>query len=131
MLEKGKKVGEYLLLEKLGAGGFGEVWKAEKRTELSVSYFALKFFRPKDDDAIDLEIVKKEVQTWQSLSGLQNVISVIEANKFEDYVYIVSEFAEGGSLEKWLKDNGGKANSPEEAVSITRQILQGLEGMHG
>lgn len=131
MLEKNKKVGEYTLLEKLGAGNFGEVWKAEKRTELSVSYFALKFFRPKDDDSIDLAIVKKEVQTWQSLNGLQNVISVIEANKFENYVYIVSEFAEGGSLEKWLKDNGGKARSYEEAVAFTRQILQGLEGMHG
>lgn len=131
MLEKGKKVGEYVLLGKLGAGSFGEVWKAEKRTELSVSYFALKFFRPKDDDAIDLEIVKKEVRTWQSLSGLQNVISVSYADKFEEYVYIVSDYAEGGSLEKWLKQRGGKAASPEEAVAITRQILQGLEGMHG
>ncbi len=130
MLEKGKKVGEYVLLEKLGAGGFGEVWKAEKRTELSTSHFALKFFRPKDDDTIDLEIVKKEIQTWQNLSGLPNVISVIEANKFEDYVFIVSEFAEGGSLEKWLKANDGKAKSPAEAVAITRQILQGLEAMH-
>lgn len=131
MLGKGKRVGDYVLLEKLGAGGFGEVWKAEKRTELSTSYFALKFFRPKDDDAIDVEIVKKEIQTWQNLSGLPNVISVIEANRFEDYVFIVSEFAEGGSLEKWLKANGGKASSHEEAVTITRQILQGLEGMHG
>lgn len=130
MLEKNKKVGEFTLLEKLGTGGFGEVWKAEKRTELSVSYFALKFFRPDDNEKFDLDGIKKEVQTWQTLSGLPNVISVIEANFFENYVYIVSDFAESGSLEKWLKDNSGKANSVEEAVIITRQILKGLEGMH-
>ena len=130
MLKRDKQVGEYILVEKLGTGGFGEVWKAEKRTKLSVSFFALKFFRPNDGEKIDLETVKKEVQTWQSLSGLPNIISVIEANIFEDFVYIVSDFAEGGSLEKWLKDNGGKANSLEEAIIITRQILQGLEGMH-
>jgi formylglycine-generating enzyme required for sulfatase activity len=130
MLEKDKKVGEYYLVEKLGSGGFGEVWKAEKRSALSISYFALKFFRPNKDAKIDLGSVKKEVQVWQTLSGLPNVISVIEANIFEDYVYIVSDFAEGGSLEDWLKANGGKANSVEEAVTLTKQILQGLEGMH-
>lgn len=130
MLEKDKKVGDYILVEKLGSGGYGEVWKAEKRTSLSISNFALKFFRPNEDEKIDLKSVRKEVETWQTLSGLPNVISVIEANIFENYVYIVSDFAEGGSLEQWLKENGGKANSFEEAVTITRQILHGLEGMH-
>ena len=53
MLKKGRKIGEYLLLNQVGSGGFGDVWKAEKRTALDVNYFALKFFRPKDD-GIDL-----------------------------------------------------------------------------
>jgi formylglycine-generating enzyme required for sulfatase activity len=33
-------------------------------------------------------------------------------------------------LEKWLKDNGGKASSQEEAVKITLQVLTGLENLH-
>ena len=130
MLKRDKQVGEYILIEKLGSGGFGEVWKAEKRTVLSVSYFAIKFFRADNDEEIDINAVKREVEIWQKLSGLPHVISVIEANQFEEFVYIVSEFADGGSLDKWLTDNHGMANSHDQAVAIVSQVLLGLESMH-
>jgi serine/threonine protein kinase len=53
---------------------------------------------------------------------LPNVISVIEADFVEDYIYIVSEFADGGSLQRWLAANGGKARSVEQAVTIVLEI---------
>ena len=130
MLEKGRKVGDYILLEKLGAGGFGDVWKAEKRTVLDVNHFALKFFRPKDD-RIDFDKIGKELGVWKRLKGLPHIISVIELDQFEDYVYVISDFADGGSLEGWLKDTpSGKASSQAEAVKITLEILTGLENLH-
>jgi formylglycine-generating enzyme required for sulfatase activity len=129
MLEKGKKVGEYVLLEKLGAGGFGDVWKAEKRTALDVNYFALKFFRPKED-GVDFDKIGKELAVWKQLKGLPHIISVIELDRFEEYVYVVSDFADGGSLEKWLKNNDGKARTEAEAVQIVLEILTGLENLH-
>ncbi|NJM53508.1 MAG: hypothetical protein HC846_09055 [Blastocatellia bacterium] len=49
-------------MEKLGTGGFGEVWKAEKRTSLSVSHFALKFFRPNDDEKLTLKVSEKRLK---------------------------------------------------------------------
>jgi serine/threonine-protein kinase PpkA len=130
MMEKGKKVGEYVLLEKLGAGGFGDVWKAEKRTALDINHFALKFFRPKQD-GVDFDKIGKELSVWKQLKGLPHIISVIELDRFEDYVYVVSDYADGGSLEKWLKTNGGKASSEAEAVQIALEILTGLENLHG
>jgi len=130
MLEREKKIGEYILIEKIGHGGFGDVWLAEKRTPLSVSQFALKFFRPAETNEFEIQTVQKEIETWQKLSGLPNVISVIEADYAEDYIYIVSEYADGGSLQKWLAVNGGKAQSIEQAVSIVLEILNGLEYLH-
>jgi len=130
MLEKGKKVGEYVLLEKLGSGGFGDVWKAEKRTVLDVNHFALKFFRPKED-GVDFDKIGKELAVWKRLRGLPHIISVIELDRFEDYVYVVSDYADGGSLEKYLKTNGGKARTEAEAVQIALEILTGLENLHG
>ena len=130
MLEKGRKIGEYILVEKIGHGGFGDVWLAEKRTPLSVSSFALKFFRPAETNEIEIQNVQREVEVWQKISGLPNVISVIEADYYEGYIYIVSEYADGGSLQKWLAARGGKAQSIEEAVSITLEILNGLDYLH-
>lgn len=128
MLSCGDRIGSYVLLNKVGSGGFGDVWKAEKRTALDVNYFALKFFRPKDDQ-INFENIRKELAVWKQLRGLGNIISVVELDRFEDYVYVVSDFAEGGSLENWFKQNK-KAESEVQAVEIVTQILQGLENLH-
>src|SRR5829696_8305979 len=129
MLKSGDQIGQFILLNKVGSGGFGDVWKAEKRTALDSNYFALKFFRPKDD-RIDFDKIGKELAVWKQLRGLPHIISVIELDRFEDYIYIVSDFADGGSLEKWFETNGGKASSEAEAIKITLQILTGLENLH-
>ena len=129
MLKKGAKIGEYTLLNYIGSGGFADVWKAEKKTALDVNYFALKFFRP-NNDGVDFDKVRKEINVWKQLKGLPHIISVTELDQFEDYVYVVSDFAEGGSLEDWLKANDGKASSIEEAIKITSDILVGLENLH-
>lgn len=128
MLRKGEKIGEYVLLDKVGSGGFGDVWKAEKRTRVDVNHFALKFFRPRDD-SFDFSKISKEVSVWKQLRGLPHIISVIELDQFDDYIYVVSDFADGGSLERWLNQNG-KASSLDEAVKITLEILTGLEKLH-
>lgn len=129
MLNKGDQIGQFILLNKVGSGGFGDVWKAEKRTALDINHFALKFFRPKDD-RLDFDKIGKELSVWKQLKGLPHIISVIELDRFDDYVYVVSDFADGGSLENWLKDNGDKASSQAEAVKITLEILRGLENLH-
>ena len=130
MLQAGTKIGEYTLVEKLGRGAFSDVWLAEKRTPLSNTFFALKFFRPENADLIKIHEVQREIAVWQSVSGLPNIISVIEADFVEDYVYIVSEYADGGSLREWLKKRGGKAESIAQAVEIAGQILNGLKHLH-
>ena len=130
MLESGKKIGDYVLVEKIAHGAFGDVWKAEKQTPLSVMTFALKFFSPKEGENFKESDVQNEVEVWQSVTGLPNIISVIEADFAEGYIYIVSEYADGGSLQRWLAANGGKAHTVEQAVEIALEILNGLDYLH-
>jgi len=132
MLKEGLEIKDYTLKEFLGKGGFGDVWKARKSTDLFENEFefAIKFFRPEYARGINIERIKKEIEIWKRVSGASNIISVLDADRFENYIYIVSEYANGGTLEEWINANGGKAASPEQAVQIIMEILNGLENMH-
>jgi type I restriction enzyme R subunit len=122
---EGSQIGIYTLIRKLGSGGFGEVWLAERRTALLTTKVALKL--PLDEQ-VDLEAIRQEATLWEQASGHPNVLPIIEADIHDGQVIIVSEYAPDGSLEEWLKQNGKM--TVEKAVETTIQILDGLEFLH-
>lgn len=124
MPQKNDRIGSYILLEKIGRGGFGEVWLAEKRTSLITTRFALKL--PHKEE-VDLNIIRAEAEVWCSVSGHPNVLPIIEADIYNGQVVIASEYVQGGSLADWLADNDPPL---ESAVQLTRCILDGLEFLH-
>jgi formylglycine-generating enzyme required for sulfatase activity len=121
------RIGPYQLISKLGKGAFGEVWLAKNVIALAAREVALKI--PLDDE-IDLDTIRAEAAIWIKASGHANVLPIIEANVYDDYVVIASEYAPDGSLEQWLKNHGGRAPSIEAAIEITSGILAGLEYLH-
>jgi serine/threonine protein kinase len=127
MLRPGEQIGPYILTDKIGRGSFGVVWLAEKRTPLATTKVALKI--PHDDE-LDLEEIKQEAALWARASGHPNIIPIIEANIYDDHIVIVSEYASDGSLQEWLKRNGGAAPSMDAAIRVMLGILDGLEHLH-
>jgi serine/threonine protein kinase len=125
MFHEGQKIGSYKLLTKIGKGGFGEVWLAEKRSELVTKKVAVKL--PLEDQ-IDLETIKQEAELWEQASGHANVLPIIDADIIDGQVLIVSEYAEGGSLHDKLRREGKL--SIKQAVEMTIGILNGLEFLH-
>jgi serine/threonine protein kinase len=127
MFRDGQQIGPYTLVRKLGKGGFGEVWLAEKRTELVTKKVAVKL--PLEDQ-VNLDAIKREAALWEQASGHANVLPIIDADIYDGQVAIVSEYANGGSLHDWLKNNGGKSPSIEKAVDLMVGTLSGLMHLH-
>ncbi len=125
MFHEGQQIGPYYLLRRLGRGGFGDVWLAEKRSQFLTKRVALKL---PHDDQVDFDTIQREAALWEEASGHPNVLPIIDAEVYDGQVVIVSEFADGGSLHDKLNSVG--SISTKEAVELTMGILSGLEFLH-
>jgi serine/threonine protein kinase len=125
MFQSGQEIGSYRLINRLGRGGFGEVWLAEKRSQLVTKKVAIKL--PLEDQ-VNLNAIRQEAELWEQASGHANVLPIIDADVIEGQVIIVSEYADGGSLHDKLKVEGKL--SIKLAVEMTVGILNGLEFLH-
>jgi serine/threonine protein kinase len=103
MFREGSQIGTYTLIRKLGRGGFGEVWLAERKSKFVTTKVAVKL---PHDEQIDHETIKQEAQLWEQASGHPNILPIIDADEYDGQIVIVSEYAPDGSLDEWLKKNG-------------------------
>jgi len=121
----GKTISHYKILEKLGEGGMGVVYKAED-TKLKRTV-ALKFL-PKEytKDKKARERFKREAQSAAALNH-PNIVTIHEINEYEDQTYMAMEYVEGNSL----RDEINKGPLPSDQIrEITTQICAGLKEAH-
>jgi len=122
----GKTISHYRIIEKLGEGGMGVVYKAEdiklKRT------VALKFLSP--ELTRDTEANERFIQEAQAASALDhpNICTIHEIDETEeDQLFIVMTYYEGEILKK--KIERGKLEL-EQIIDIVVQVAQGLAIAH-
>lgn len=127
MFRPGDHIGPFELIQKIGRGAFGEVWLAEEQTAISSHRVALKL--PNNED-VDLEAIRQEASVWEQVKGHPNILPVIRADIADGQIYLASEYAPDGSLNKWLKIHGGKAPDIESARQMMTGILAGLRHLH-
>jgi eukaryotic-like serine/threonine-protein kinase len=118
--------GRYEILQLLGEGGMGAVYKAMDR-ELDRPV-ALKLIRPElaANPAI-LARFKQELLLAHQVTH-KNVIRIYDLGDADGVKFITMEFVEGQDLRALIQEK--KKFSPEEAVEITQQVCRALEATH-
>ena len=126
MLLPNSIIGPYTIIRKVGQGGFGTVYLAERRTAITTTKVALKF---PHDPSVNIQDIKKEAAVWVTASGHPNILPIIEANIYANQVVIVSEYALDGSLEGWIERQHA-VSDVDKVVELMMSILMGLEHLH-
>jgi serine/threonine-protein kinase len=120
------KFGRYELVDRLGAGGMGEVWRAhdqELHRDVAVKFLPERFAA----DSLRLGRFAQEARAASSLNH-PNIVTIHDIGQTSDLPYIVMELVEGRTLRELMVE--GRPLAPRRLLEIGAQMADGLAKAH-
>ena len=117
----------YEMYEEIGKGSFGVVYLGKhKKTKQQVAIKILNKERIKHLE--EFEKIRLEIDILK-LCHHPNILRILDNFEDNDYIYIVTEFIEGGTLFKYLNENKSKLKE-KKIAELTKQIASGIKYLH-
>ena len=153
MIAEGTQFGPYRLIEKIGAGGMGEVYRVlDTRLErevalklVSVSYLSSDAgsgsplpaqphdtpgqATPRSGSHLSHERFLREARSAATLNH-PNVCAIYDTGEQDGRPYLVMELLRGVTLKKYLADAGGHGLAADEVISFSQQAAAALAAAH-
>ncbi len=132
MLPQGAKLGRYVVIDRVGAGGMGVVYAAydpelDRKVALKVLRRGALLGGGGATDSKQRDRLMREAQAMAKLSH-PNVITVHDVGTFEDQVFIAMEFIDGHTLGDWLAE---EPRPWREVLDVFVAAGRGLVAAHG
>jgi tRNA A-37 threonylcarbamoyl transferase component Bud32 len=125
-------LGDYTLLEVLGRGGMGMVWRASRRTDIEgiTEPCVVKTLRANDDPEYERRFID-EVRLLVLLAH-QNICAVLDAGCFEGQYYLAMEHIDGLDLKRVtaMTAQTGAPLPTAVVVYVVRAVLEALDAAH-
>jgi len=119
-----RTIAHFELIEQLGVGHFGAVWKA-KDTKLD-RFVAIKIPRKEQLNEAEAEVFLRDARAAAQLKH-PNIVSVFEVGKDADTLYIAMDYIEGANLKEWL---GGEPIASREAAELMVKLADAVHHAH-
>jgi len=124
----GSRLGKYEVLEKLGKGGKGIVFKV--KDTLEENFKAIKMVPSAiGDSPVDFKKLKHEVNVASGISH-PNVVKVLGLEEKEGKYFIVMEYIYGHNLEQVLADSTDYKMGEIRVVEVMKKLALGLKEVH-
>jgi len=119
-------IGEYLILEHIGDGGMGRVYKARSRE--TGKTVALKLLNPQsENDESAVRRFKREIETASRLKH-PNIVATLGSGEQQGHQYLVMEFVDGHDLASLVRNN--EELPVQTAVDCITRAAKGLIYSH-
>jgi serine/threonine protein kinase len=130
-MKAGDRFGRYTIVERLGAGAMGEVYRAFD--EVLTRCVALKTVKHSGNDDAERSFNTKQRVRWmneaQSLGRLShpNIVTIFDVGEAPAGPFMAMEMIEGGTLRSWLDE---KPRHWREIGAVLQQAAQGIAAAH-